>query len=55
MDIGFIVAAAVALLAIIVIVKTAVVVPQQNAYIVENLGKYSRTLMAGIQHSRSIP
>ena len=47
MDIGFIVAAAVALLAIIVIIKTAVVVPQQNAYIIENLGKYSRTLTAG--------
>ena len=35
------------LLAIIVVVKTAKVVPQQNAYIVENLGKYSRTLTAG--------
>ena len=32
---------------IIVIVKTAVVVPQQSAYVVENLGKYSRTLGAG--------
>ena len=47
MDIGFIVAAAVALLAIIVIINTAVVVPQQNAYIIESLGKYSRTLTAG--------
>ena len=34
-------------MAIIVIVKTAVVVPQQSAYIVENLGKYARTLGAG--------
>ena len=38
---------AIVLVAIIVIVKTAVVVPQQNAYVVENLGKYSRTLVAG--------
>lgn len=34
-------------LAIIIIAKTAVVVPQQSAYIVEMLGKYSRTLQAG--------
>jgi regulator of protease activity HflC (stomatin/prohibitin superfamily) len=38
---------AIAILAIIVIAKTAVVVPQQKAYIVEMLGKYSRTLSAG--------
>ena len=47
MDFGFIVAAFLALVAIVVIVKTAVVVPQQNAYIIENLGRYSRTLTAG--------
>ena len=47
MDIGFIVAAALAIVAIVVVVKTAVVVPQQNAFIVENLGRYSRTLGAG--------
>ena len=47
MDFGFIVAAVLAIVAIVVIVKTAVVVPQQNAYIVENLGRYSRTLGAG--------
>ena len=47
MDPGMIVAAVLVLLAIIVVVKTAKVVPQQNAYIVENLGKYSRTLTAG--------
>jgi len=35
------------LLALIVIAKTAVVVPQQSAYIVERLGKYSGTLYAG--------
>ena len=47
MDPGLIVTAVLVLLAIIVVVKTAKVVPQQNAYIVENLGKYSRTLTAG--------
>jgi len=36
-----------ALLAIIIIVKTATVVPQQNAYVVERLGKYSGVLTAG--------
>ena len=38
---------AIVLVVIIVIIKTAVVVPQQNAYVVENLGKFSRTLVAG--------
>ncbi len=47
MDFGFIVALAIAIVAIIAVIKTAVVVPQQNAYIVESLGKYSRTLGAG--------
>ena len=47
MDFGFIVAAVLAIVAIVVVVKTAVVVPQQNAFIVENLGRYSRTLGAG--------
>ena len=47
MDFGFIVAAMLAFVAIVVVVKTAVVVPQQNAYIIENLGRYSRTLGAG--------
>jgi regulator of protease activity HflC (stomatin/prohibitin superfamily) len=37
----------VVILAIIVIARTAVVVPQQSAYVIENLGKYSRTLQAG--------
>jgi regulator of protease activity HflC (stomatin/prohibitin superfamily) len=44
---GLIVAVAIALVAIIVLLKTAVVVPQQSAYVVEYLGKYSRTLQAG--------
>ena len=47
MDFGFIVAAVLAIVAIVIVVKTAVVVPQQNAFIVENLGRYSRTLGAG--------
>jgi regulator of protease activity HflC (stomatin/prohibitin superfamily) len=34
-------------LAIFVIAKTAVVVPQQQAFIVESLGRYSKTLSAG--------
>ncbi|MEL7185121.1 MAG: stomatin-like protein [Pseudomonadota bacterium] len=33
--------------AIIILVKTAIVVPQQNAFVVERLGKYSKTLNAG--------
>jgi regulator of protease activity HflC (stomatin/prohibitin superfamily) len=37
----------VAVLAITVLVKTAIVVPQQSAYIVERLGKYAKTLSAG--------
>jgi regulator of protease activity HflC (stomatin/prohibitin superfamily) len=44
---GLIVAFFLAILVIIVIAKTAVVVPQQNAYVVERLGKYSGTLNAG--------
>lgn len=36
-----------AVLAIIVIAKTAVVVPQQSAYVVETLGRYNNTLQAG--------
>jgi len=34
-------------LVVFVIAKTAIVVPQQSASVVENLGKYSRTLRAG--------
>src|SRR5476649_259016 len=32
---------------VIILAKTATVVPQQSAYVIENLGKYSRTLQAG--------
>jgi regulator of protease activity HflC (stomatin/prohibitin superfamily) len=49
MDQGVIlVVIAVAVLAIILISKVAIVVPQQSAYIVEALGRYSRTLSAGL-------
>ncbi len=34
-------------LVIVAIAKTAVVVPQQSAYVIENLGKYNRSLQAG--------
>ena len=37
----------IALAVVIVIAKTATVVPQQSAYVVENLGRFSRTLHAG--------
>jgi regulator of protease activity HflC (stomatin/prohibitin superfamily) len=42
-----IVFAALAILVIIILAKTAVVVPQQSAYVVERLGRYSGTLSAG--------
>ena len=42
-----IVAAVIAILAIVIIIKTAVIVPQQSAYVIESLGRYSRTLRAG--------
>jgi len=38
---------AIALIVVIVVAKTAVVVPQQSAYVVEYLGRYSKTLQAG--------
>ncbi len=44
---SMIVVGVVAFLAIIIISKTAVVVPQQSAYVIENLGRYSRTIQAG--------
>ncbi|HKE87291.1 MAG TPA: SPFH domain-containing protein [Vicinamibacterales bacterium] len=36
-----------AVLVLIIVAKTAVVVPQQNAYVIERLGRYSGTLGAG--------
>jgi regulator of protease activity HflC (stomatin/prohibitin superfamily) len=42
-----IVASILALVALVLIAKTAIVVPQQSAYVVERLGRYSGTLNAG--------
>jgi regulator of protease activity HflC (stomatin/prohibitin superfamily) len=48
MDVSVLIAVlAVVGLVIFVIARTAVIVPQQSAYVVETLGKYSRTLRAG--------
>ena len=44
---SLIVSLAIVVVAIIILLKTAVVVPQQNAYVIERLGKYSKTLNAG--------
>ena len=41
------VALAIAVVVVFVLAKTAVVVPQQNKYVVERLGKFSRALGAG--------
>ncbi len=46
-NVTFWVAITLAIIAIIIIAKTAVVVPQQSAYVIESLGKYSRTMRAG--------
>ena len=47
MDSSLIVALGFVVVAIIILLKTAVVVPQQNGFVVERLGKYSKTLNAG--------
>lgn len=47
MDLGLIATIGFVVLIVIVIAKTAVVVPQQSAYVVERLGKFSGTLHAG--------
>src|SRR5690349_7977266 len=44
---GLVVLFMLAVIVLIVVAKTAVVVPQQNAYVVERLGRYSGTLGAG--------
>jgi len=44
---GLVVVFALAFFVIVVVAKSAVVVPQQSAYVVERLGKYSGTLNAG--------
>ena len=47
METSLVISLGIAFVVIIVIAKTAVIVPQQSAFVVENLGKYSRTLKAG--------
>ncbi|HYM36989.1 MAG TPA: stomatin-like protein [Nitrospiraceae bacterium] len=47
MEGGTFVVIVLALIVVITLAKTAVVVPQQSAYVVERLGKYSSTLDAG--------
>jgi regulator of protease activity HflC (stomatin/prohibitin superfamily) len=48
MDQGtFLLALVVAAVAVVILFKTAIVVPQQSAYIIERLGKYAKTLSAG--------
>ncbi len=48
MDQGtFLLALVVAAVAFVILFKTAIVVPQQSAFIVERLGKYAKTLQAG--------
>jgi regulator of protease activity HflC (stomatin/prohibitin superfamily) len=47
MEMSLIVSLAVVAVIVLVLFKTAVVVPQQNAFVVERLGKFSRKLDAG--------
>jgi regulator of protease activity HflC (stomatin/prohibitin superfamily) len=47
MDMSLIVSLAVVLVIVIILSKTAVIVPQQNSFVVEKLGKFSRKLDAG--------
>ncbi|MFT3917471.1 MAG: stomatin-like protein [Anaeromyxobacteraceae bacterium] len=47
MEFGLAVVILLAIFAVIVIIRTAVVVPQQNAYVVERLGKFNAVLDAG--------
>src|SRR5687767_10963326 len=44
---GLILTLVLAIIVVILVAKTATVVPQQSAYVVERLGKYSNTLSAG--------
>jgi regulator of protease activity HflC (stomatin/prohibitin superfamily) len=46
-NVTFWVAITVAFVVVIILAKTAIIVPQQSAFVVESLGKYSRTLRAG--------
>lgn len=46
-NIGTIVTIGIAILVVVTIIKTARIVPQRSAFIVERLGKYTKTLEAG--------
>jgi len=47
MNVGVIISAGIAVLVIITLVNTARIVPQKSAFIIERVGKYSKTLKAG--------
>jgi regulator of protease activity HflC (stomatin/prohibitin superfamily) len=47
MEAGLFIVILVAIITLIILAKTAIVVPQQSAYVVERLGRYSGTLDAG--------
>ncbi len=47
MEGGLFVIILLAIIVLVVLAKTAIVVPQQSAYVVERLGRYSGTLGAG--------
>ena len=47
MDAGLMTGLLIAGLALVILGKSAVIVPQQSAYVVEQLGKYTRTLHSG--------
>lgn len=48
MSVAVLVPVLIAVFVLITLMKTAVVVPQQNGYVVERLGSYNRTLTAGL-------
>ena len=54
MDGALIVFVLVALLVLFIVFKTAVVVPQQSAFVVERLGRYHATLNAGLSHPGAV-
>ncbi|GBE16322.1 FtsH protease regulator HflK [bacterium BMS3Abin15] len=47
MNTSLVVAAVLAVIVIVLLIKTAVIVPQRSEYIIERLGKYSQSLGAG--------
>ncbi|MDH3786334.1 MAG: SPFH domain-containing protein, partial [Acidobacteriota bacterium] len=47
MEPGIIIGVAVAIVVIVFLAKAVLVVPQQNAYVVERLGKFQGSLRAG--------